>query len=240
MAAPLSRNSSKSDVMRGVILWITQMIVAFVAFGAILFLAAGRLDWPAGWAYLGMNLLTQVLSAFVLIPRQADMLAERSQIREGTKGWDRFFAPAIVIAGTLAVLITAGLDERFRWSTPVNIGLWGSGLALAFCSQLFVLWAMASNPFFSTTVRIQADRGQSVVSSGPYQLVRHPGYLGSVIYNLFIPLVLNSLWTFIPALLTIVLIIARTGLEDSALQSELSGYREYTAIVRYRLIPGIW
>jgi protein-S-isoprenylcysteine O-methyltransferase Ste14 len=229
-----------TNIARGVVRWAMQMSAAWIVFGAILFVAAGKLNWLAGWAYLGLNALTQMLSSFVLIPQRPDMLAERSQIREGTKAWDRFFTPAIVIFGTLAVLITAGLDERFGWSAPVNTVLWASGLTLAFCSQMFVLWAMASNSFFATTVRIQTDRGQSVTSSGPYRFVRHPGYLGSIIYNLVIPLVLDSSWTFIPALLTIALIIARTALEDRTLKAELRGYKEYTENVKHRLFPGIW
>jgi protein-S-isoprenylcysteine O-methyltransferase Ste14 len=229
-----------TNIARGVVRWVVQMSTAWIVFGAILFLAAGKLSWLAGWAYLGLNALTQILSSFVLIPRRPDMLAERSQIREGTKGWDRFFAPAIVIAGTLAVLITAGLDERFGWSAPIGEDLRIGGLILAFCSQMFVLWAMASNPFFSTTVRIQDDRGQSVASSGPYRFVRHPGYLGSIIFNLVIPLVLVSTWTFIPALLTIALIIVRTSFEDRTLKAELPGYQEYSKIVKQRLFPGLW
>ena len=108
------------------------------------------------------------------------------------------------------------------------------------CRRTFVLWAMASNPFFATTVRIQDDRGHRVVSSGPYRLVRHPGYFGSLIYNLVIPLVLGSLWTFLPALLTIALLVLRTRLEDRTLQAELPGYPEYAAVVRHQLIPGVW
>jgi protein-S-isoprenylcysteine O-methyltransferase Ste14 len=79
-----------------------------------------------------------------------------------------------------------------------------------------------------------------VVSSGPYRLVRHPGYLGSLVYNLAIPLVLGSLWTFVPALLTILLLVVRTALEDRTLQAELPGYRAYAMVVRHRLIPGVW
>lgn len=240
MTTPKIETHSNAGTTGGVARWAAQMIAALVIFGAILFLAAGRLDWLAGWAYLGLNALTQVLCAIVLIPRQADMLSERSQVREGTKNWDRFFTPAIVIVGTLAVLITAGLDERFGWSAPISMSLWVGGLALAFCSQMFVLWAMASNSFFATTVRIQNDRGHNVVSSGPYAFVRHPGYLGSIIFNLTLPLVLDSVWTLIPALLTIALIVARTSLEDQTLQDELPGYREYAMTVRYRLFPGIW
>jgi protein-S-isoprenylcysteine O-methyltransferase Ste14 len=240
VATPVLKTDSKADIERGIARWAGQMVAALVIAWVILFLAAGRLDWTAGWVYLGMNFLTQVLSAMVLLPRRPDMLAERSKVREGTKEWDRFFATAIVVFGTLAVLVTAGLDARFGWSAPISDGLWGLALALAFGSQMFVLWAMASNPFFATTVRIQDERGHRVVSSGPYRLVRHPGYFGSLIYNLAIPLVLGSLWTFLPALLTIALLVLRTRLEDRTLQAELPGYPEYAATVRHRLIPGVW
>jgi protein-S-isoprenylcysteine O-methyltransferase Ste14 len=240
MATPALNTDSKADIKQGVARWAGQMIAALVVAWVILFLAAGRLDWTAGWVYLGMNFLTQALSAIVLLPWRPDMLAERSKVREGTKEWDRFFATAIVVFGTLAVLITAGLDARFGWSAPIGSGLWGAALALAFGSQMFVLWAMATNPFFATTVRIQGERGHRVVSSGPYQLVRHPGYFGSLIYNLAIPLVLGSWWTFLPALFTIMLLILRTRLEDRTLQAELPGYPAYAAVVRHRLIPGIW
>ncbi len=230
----------KVKTRQGILHWARQILVMTIVFGAILFLAAGKINWTAGWVYLAMNALTQALSAVVLIPRQPDMLAERSEVREGTKGWDRLLAPLIVIFGTLAVIITAGLDARFGWSAPLSSGLWIASIILAFGCQMFVLWAMASNPYFAATVRIQADRGQSVTRSGPYGFVRHPGYLGSVVYNLAIPLVLGSLWTFIPGVLVVILLFVRTALEDRTLQAELPGYREYAANVRYRLIPGVW
>jgi protein-S-isoprenylcysteine O-methyltransferase Ste14 len=229
-----------SGYKAGIIRWIGQMTFALVFFGTVLFLSAGTSSWRNGWIYLGMNALTQVLSALVLIPRQPDMLDERSKVREGTKGYDRILAPAIVIFGTLAVLITAGLDARFGWSGTLNGWLLGAGVTLAFLSQLFVLWAMASNPFFALTVRIQDDRGHTVINNGPYQLVRHPGYAGSLLYNLAIPLVLNSWWTYIPAILTAVLILVRTGLEDRTLLEELPEYRAFATKVRCRLLPGIW
>ena len=240
MSTPVLKMDSHPGVSRGVLRWGGQMLSALIIFGSILFLAAGRINWMVGWIYLGMNALTQALSAIILIPRRPGMLAERSKVREGTKAWDRLLAPAIVVFGTLAVLITAGLDARFGWSGSLSRGLWGLGLVIAFSSQMFVLWAMASNPFFAATVRIQGDRDHNVVRNGPYRIVRHPGYLGSVIYNLVIPLVLASWWTFIPALLSVVLLIIRTVLEDRTLRAELPGYKEYSRIARYHLIPGVW
>lgn len=241
MAAPTSQTApgERSSVRRGVLRWARQMIVMLIVFDALLFLLAGRLDWMNGWAYLGINFLTQLLTAVVLIPRRPDMLAERSKVREGTKNWDRILAPLIVIAGSLTIITVAGLDARFGWSR-VSSGWFWLGLAAAFAAQMFVLWSMAANDFFSGTVRIQDDRGQIVVSSGPYGLVRHPGYAGALAFNLFVPLVLGSWWTYLPALLTIALIIARTALEDKTLQAELPGYREYAARVKHRLVPGGW
>jgi protein-S-isoprenylcysteine O-methyltransferase Ste14 len=106
--------------------------------------------------------------------------------------------------------------------------------------MLLVSWAMASNKFFSTTVRIQDDRGQTVTSSGPYRLVRHPGYVGFLVSNLATPLLLGSLWALIPAVVLEALVVVRTALEDRTLQAELGGYRDYARRVRYRLLPGVW
>lgn len=232
--------NSKTETMPGILRWAGQMSAALIIFGALLFITAGKLNWTEGWVYLGMNAMTQLLSALVLIPRSGDMLTERTKVRQGTKDWDRFLAPAIVIVGTFAVLFTAGLDHRFGWSNPIFSGLWWFGVAMAFASQMFVLWAMASNRFFATTVRIQEDRGHTVAAAGPYRFVRHPGYSGPLIYNLAIPLVLGSWWVFIPVFFTIALTFVRTWLEDRTLCAELAGYREYAIQTHYRLIPGIW
>jgi len=232
--------SNQSANTHGILAWIFQLVFATVTAGILLFISAGKLNWAGGWAFFGLNLFIQLLSAFILIPRRPDLLAERSKVREGTKSWDRFFAPAIMVVGTLALIVTAGLDARFGWSQPINPTIWWATLAVALASQLFVLWAMASNRFFATTVRIQDERGHQVVSSGPYRFVRHPGYAGSILYTVAIPLVLGSLWTFIPALLTVMLLIARAFLEDRTLQAELPGYQEYAAHTSRRLFPGLW
>lgn len=231
---------SPIEMQRGILRWTIQMTFGLLLYGTILFLAAGKVNWIVGWAYLGLNAITQILTTLVLVPRQPGMLAERSQVRQGTKGWDRFLAPAVALIGPLAIMVTAGLDSRFTWSPAVPSEFWLAGLALAFGCQMFVLWAMSSNPFFSTTVRLQTERSHTVTSSGPYSLVRHPGYLGAILFDFAAPLALASWWVFVPALLTNVLILVRTKLEDSTLQRELPGYSEYSALVRYRLFPGIW
>jgi protein-S-isoprenylcysteine O-methyltransferase Ste14 len=235
----MTKNNS-TNFSRGVVRWALQIIIMTAITGFILFLAAGRLNWVGGWAFLGMNIFTQLLSAFILIPRQPDLLNERSHSQANTKSWDRFFSPAITIFGTLAIIVVAGLDTRFAWSGLASPWIWWFALGVALICQLFVLWAMATNRFFATTVRIQEERDHQVVNSGPYQFVRHPGYPGSVVYTLLIPVVLDSWWTYIPALITVGLLVVRTALEDRTLQAELPGYQQYTQNVPYRLLPGVW
>jgi protein-S-isoprenylcysteine O-methyltransferase Ste14 len=100
--------------------------------------------------------------------------------------------------------------------------------------------AMRANQFFSSTVRIQHERGQHVINKGPYAIIRHPGYLGGSLFYLGTFFILDSIWVLLPVALTIIVLIIRTKLEDDTLQRELNGYKEYTRKVRYRLIPGIW
>jgi len=114
------------------------------------------------------------------------------------------------------------------------------GLALILAGYVLASYALIENAYFSGTVRIQEERGHKVVSSGPYAWVRHPGYLGSLLASLGIPLLLDSVWAFIPAIIIGVFFIIRTSLEDHFLQENLAGYREYAQKVRYRLLPGVW
>jgi protein-S-isoprenylcysteine O-methyltransferase Ste14 len=132
------------------------------------------------------------------------------------------------------------LDRRFGW--PPEIPFWiqaGVYIPMAL-GALLSLWAALENSFFSAVVRIQEDRGQTVVRTGPYRFVRHPGYVGGLLFHLSIPLALASLWTFVPVSANVLLTIARTALEDKTLRSKLGGYEEYARETRYRLIPGIW
>ena len=240
MTQPTLETYSTSTSTRGTKRWAMQMITGTVIYGAILFLAAGRLNWIEGWVYLALNTLTQLISAFVLTSKNPDLLAERSSIGKGTKDWDQFLSLAVALIAPLLIMVTAGLDARFQPGTVNDITMWIFGIALAFLCQMFVVWAMASNPFFALTVRIQEERGHSVVHHGPYRLVRHPGYLGSILFSLLCPLVLGSTWVVLPSLLSCILIVIRTRMEDSTLVAELPGYREYAAKTRWRLFPGIW
>jgi len=208
--------------------------VVFVA--ALIFISAGNLRWLWGWVYVGVYVALVVLNAVVL-PKE--VIAERGRSRQNVKGWDKTLAKLSVLPA-VAGLIVPGLDERFGWAPELSLGVHLAGLALLVLGQLLFTWGMASNRFFSTGVEVQAERGHAVASGGPYRFVRHPGYLGYIGMWLASPLVLGSAWGLIPAAINGVYFVLRTALEDRTLQAELSGYREYTQRVRYRLVPGVW
>ena len=138
------------------------------------------------------------------------------------------------------MMIVAGLDERFGWSPQISVTLRLVALAIMVLGYIVSTWAMAVNRYYSAVVRIQKDRGQTVVSDGPYRLVRHPSYATGIVASLMIPILLGSLWALIPCGLGVLLTIIRTALEDRTLLEELDGYKEYAARVRYRLLPGVW
>jgi len=134
----------------------------------------------------------------------------------------------------------AGLDQRFHWSDHIPLVGVVAGLAIVAIGVGFGIWPMLVNPFFSTAVRIQSDRGQQVITSGPYAIVRHPGYAGFVLALVASGMALNSLLSIIPAVIMVAVVARRTAIEDRMLQNELAGYPDYSAKVRFRLIPGVW
>jgi protein-S-isoprenylcysteine O-methyltransferase Ste14 len=156
-------------------------------------------------------------------------------------GWD----PPLATGGFLflfpALFVVAGLDaRRYQWSPPIPGGVTVAAAAAFVFGQAFAFWAVRSNPFFAKFVRIQHERGHHVVRSGPYAYVRHPGYAGSLLAHLMLPLILGSLWALVPAVIGTALFVVRTWLEDRTLQAELPGYRDYAHDVRWRLVPGVW
>jgi protein-S-isoprenylcysteine O-methyltransferase Ste14 len=214
--------------------------VAFsVAVPAVcLFASSGRLDWFNGWALLGLNLVASVATT-ALLSRNPELLAERSNVKAG-KDWDKPIVAVVVLFGPMATWVTAGFDTRFQWSLPMSDAAFLAGMVLAILSAALLAWAMHSNRFFSSVVRIQKDRGHTVVTSGPYRFVRHPGYTGMAAFTLATPLILNSRWAFVPGILTAAVTGLRTALEDRTLHNELEGYADYGGRVKFRLLPLVW
>jgi len=231
-------NIAKPSLERSGYMRIVQIIVSFLIMGAVLFLAAGRLDWWGAWAYLGIYFFAVLFPGIWMLRHNPDVINERGRITESDKPWDK--ALMILYCVLLFVLMaTAGLDARFGWSTVplVLFILGGVGFIL---NMALVFWTMAVNTYLSTVVRIQEDRGHQVVTSGPYQYLRHPMYAGNLLGFIAIPLLLGSWWALIPGGMVIVVFVVRTVLEDKTLQAELPGYAEYAQKVRCRLIPGVW
>ena len=208
----------------------------------VLFLSAGRLQWWEGWACTGMTLFVLVLSRSLILLKNPDMARERADAgkKEDVKAWDKILVPLIAIYCPLVSWIIAGLDERFGWTPDLPDYVQIIALCVIFLGLMVSTWAMVVNRFFSSHVRIQTDRSQTVVSTGPYHVVRHPGYAGGIFAWIAAPVFFSSYWVVIPAVAVIILTIIRTALEDRTLKEELPGYREYTERVRCRLVPGIW
>jgi protein-S-isoprenylcysteine O-methyltransferase Ste14 len=207
---------------------------------AILAVLSGRLDWVMVWAYFVVLGVGMAILALVAPVDDPEFVENRSQIKEGTKEWDKPIALILSVAHPLATLIVAGLDMRLGWSPPVPLALQIAALIVIALGSFVNAWALLSNKFYSRFVRIQTERGHTVVTGGPYRFVRHPGYAGGLLGMLVTPLVFSSLWAFVPVVLVAALTIVRTALEDRTLQAELDGYKDYARKVRYRLLPGVW
>jgi protein-S-isoprenylcysteine O-methyltransferase Ste14 len=203
-----------------------------------LFASSGRLNWSNAWVLLGLNFAASLASSAVF-SRNPDLLAERRNVKAG-KNWDKPIVAIVVLLGPVATWITAGLDTRFHWSDSMPPLSFAAGVVVAVLSAALIAWAMHTNKFFSSVVRIQKDRGHVVVTTGPYGFVRHPGYTGIAAFTLATPLILNSRWAFVPAVITAAVTGLRTFLEDRTLRNELDGYADYARRVRYRLAPPIW
>lgn len=227
---------SKKTALR----WLVRETSGNLFLIALLFSFAGSWSWWNGWALSAVYILWTLGTVIFILPVNPEMLAERSRPNKDMKTWDKILLTLMGIFMMVLYVIPA-LDFRLGWSDDLPLWLQITGLVVAVVGyDIILVWSMVVNAFFVATVRIQSDREQQVVTSGPYAYVRHPGYFGTILMNLAVPFMLNSLWALMPAVGVAVVLIVRTRLEDETLQAELPGYREYTQKVRYRLLPGIW
>lgn len=218
---------------------------AQIAFGIAvmvlcLFPVAGDWRWTMAWLLVALYAAGVTVTAAVLVPRNPELIAERSRSHRDAKGWDKPLAAVMALFGPMSIWLTAALDQRFGWSPGLPLPARAAGLAAAAVGYALVTWSMASNAFFSGHVRIQKERGHQVSAAGPYGYVRHPGYVGMLLMSLATPAILASRWAFIPAAATVAAGVLRTHLEDRTLRKELDGYEGYASRVRFRLVPGLW
>jgi protein-S-isoprenylcysteine O-methyltransferase Ste14 len=235
----MKKQSMTPEIKQKIFSWIRSVSIGMIGYAAVVLLSAGKWDWLWGWVFIGLLTSSMAAHVIILVPLNPALLADRAEgMRQpGAKRWDIWLA-SIASLAWMAAMIVAGLDERWGWTGSISIGWHITGILLFVIWWIFFLWAMASNPFFSESVRIHEDH--QVAQRGPYRLVRHPGYLGNLIGCLGQPLLFGSWWAFIPSILAIIAFVIRTAWEDKTLQKELNGYSEYVKQVRYRLIPGIW
>lgn len=221
--------------------WV-RLTSVYLFISLILFVSSGDFGWWQAWGFALLLLAAGVGSHIWAERRNPGLMAERDQAekRPGVKPWDKVLAPLMALSISFPPVIVAGLDHRYGWSLAFPTWLNLLGFFLIAAGYAFGAWALAENRFFSGVVRIQTDRGHAVCDSGPYRIVRHPGYAGNALPLPGMVLAFSSLWTILPAAAALILIVIRTALEDHTLQDELPGYREYAQRVRYRLIPWIY
>lgn len=227
-----------SNILRVLIRFALYMLLS----PTLLFVSAGTLDWPMAWLYVILGIVSIIGSRLISLWRHPDLLRERASVAdgEGAAGWDRILVPLVAILAPVIIAIVAGLDHRFAWSKDLPPIVQYIAAFLITVGYGVSVWAMAVNRFFSAVARIQSDRGHTVVTTGPYRIVRHPSYAGGVLASIAIPFMLNTLWALIPTLLSLIPLIVRTVHEDRMLINDLDGYAEYATRTRFRLFPGIW
>lgn len=218
-----------------------QLVLVVFVVPFLPMIISGQWAWWEAWAYALASTVGFIVSRVLAARRHPDILEERARSMQlqDAKAWDRILAPSLAF-GIILVLVVAGMDRLFDWSMPFALPVKVLALVVIVFGYALGSWALIENRFFSGVVRIQRDRGHQVVSTGPYRLIRHPGYAGALCAYLASPLLLDSIWAFLPVSVLIGVLVVRTSLEDKTLQEELPGYKEFTARTRYRLIPGIW
>lgn len=224
--------------MKKLQLLLKSLAIAFFFFITLL-ISAGRINYWQAWLYISMNILMNLMTVFTA-QFNPELTNERLSPGKGIKKWDKVIltlsAPVYI-----SMLIVAGLDSgRFYWSPEFHWTIYITGVVLTFSGHIFFLVARSQNKFFSSVVRIQTDRGHTVCETGLYKIVRHPGYFGMIISTVGFPFLFGSYWSIIPVIISIILLLIRTSLEDKTLIKELSGYYDYTQKTRYLIIPKIW
>ena len=210
--------------------------LGLVALAAIFFIPAGTLEYWQAWAWLAVVILPMFVVLGYLLRYDPALLERRMRTREREKPQSLMVKLSLIwFAITFFI---PGLDRRFGWS-HVPVWLVVASLLLVFLGYLMIFMVFRENSYASRVVEVEKD--QKVIATGPYAVVRHPMYLGSIILYVFTPLALGSYWALLPMLTIIpILTVLRIPNEEQVLQRDLPGYAEYMQQVKYRVLPGIW
>ena len=224
--------SSQSELIRMV---FVRFLGAILVLSAVFFLPAGTFAYWEAWVYLAILFIPMLFVVIYLLKNDRELLARRMKMRE-REAEQKLIIKLSYIPFLLAFLLP-GFDKRFGWSNvPVGVVVLADILVLLGYGIVFLVFR--ENRYASRIIEVEQE--QTVISSGPYAIVRHPMYLGSLLLYILSPLALGSYWAMIPAILIIPIIVARIRNEESVLARDLNGYQEYMQKTGYRLIPGIW
>jgi protein-S-isoprenylcysteine O-methyltransferase Ste14 len=215
-------------------------VVSFLILAACLFLPAGTVLWPAGWIFLILLLGFSIVNFGMLYTSNPDLLRERLSLSHpNQKTSDKVLTSVNGLLG-LAWLVLMPLDAvRFHWShMPLFLQIIGTIVLVSFMP--LAILTFRENAFLALMVRVQKERGQTVISTGPYHYVRHPLYSSALLFFLATPLLLGSWYGLLFVPIVIAGLVGRTLLEERVLREGLPGYATYMKQVKYRFIPYVW
>jgi protein-S-isoprenylcysteine O-methyltransferase Ste14 len=232
-------NLRRSPAARRALVRCINWLIIYMALMAISLFGPAGLSWTRGWIFLAVYLLSAIAATYYLWRVNPEILIARSTLRRPSKWWDAVIMP-LLLASMAAIFPVAAYDNgRAHWS---QMPLAASVLGYIFfvLANAGSIWVMRVNKFAEPSVRIQTERHQQVIDTGPYAIVRHPLYSTMFLFFVGIPLALGSYWALIPGGVCVGLLVVRTAFEDRLLRQELAGYESYASRVRYRLVPGVW
>jgi len=233
------RSVNDKEIKIGAAKYLIRSLIAPMLMAALYFLSAGDTQNQRAWFFFTLFFVFSLLINGILFIKKPVLLYHRSKFKSDAKGWDKWLMPIAVISGFHLQSVIMGFDARFNWSF-IDQRYIILGNILFLLSLILSTWAMYVNQHFEAHVRIQKDRKHEVITTGPYAIVRHPGYLAFVLGTLGIPLILGSFYGILVGSIASLLILLRTIKEDNTLKKELEGYTTYTKNVKYRLVPGLW
>lgn len=240
MAGAQAETVVAPDKRKSVSTRVAQVVLTLIWAIGSQFLAAGTWNWTRGWICVSVWIVTMSLVTLFTQRYNPQLMKERAKWRrKDTKRFDQIFL-TIYLPLVLIQPVVAGFDAvRYRWST-IPFAYVYPGIILLLLASALIAWVLCTNPYAETSVRIQTDRGQEVITTGPYRFVRHPMYVGVILLYFATPMIWGSLWALAVAGVIAVLMVSRTALEDRTLRRELPGYEEYAVHTRYRLLPHLW
>jgi protein-S-isoprenylcysteine O-methyltransferase Ste14 len=210
-------------------------VAAALVLAAVLFIPAGTLKYWEAWVYMAVLLIPMAFAVRYLLRRSPELLERRLQVRERETAQKRVIGAGWILF--LAMFILPGLDFRFGWSSvPVPVVLAADLIVLL--GYGLIIRVFAENQYAARTVQVEEE--QRVIKTGPYAIVRHPMYVGTLMMYLVTPLALGSYWALIPAAFIIPMLVVRIRNEEQVLERDLAGYREYKLETKYRVVPGVW